>query len=408
MGMWWMAFRLALRSLTRNKLRAALTVLGILIGVAAVVAMTALGDGASASIQNQMGALGVNLLWVFPGQSTSSGVRGEMGSRPTLSEDDAEAIARELFTVQAVAPVITASAQLVVGARNYATRVTGSTPDYLRVRAWPVARGAAFTDADLRLAARTCMIGETVRRALFDQADPIGQTVRIGRMPCTVVALLAPKGQGSFGQDYDDTVVMPITAVRARLRHTPGREVDQIMVSVREQDLMTRAQDQLTALLRQRHRTPEADENDFMVRNLQDLMATLERTRSTLSTLLLAIACIALLVGGIGVMNIMLVSVSERTREIGIRLAIGARSADILAQFLVEAVTLSTIGGVAGLALGVGAGTVLGRAMEWNVRFSPTAAVIAFATSGGIGVVFGFFPARRAAQLDPITALRHE
>ena len=180
------------------------------------------------------------------------------------------------------------------------------------------------------------------------------------------------------------------------------------MVSVREQELMTRAQEQLTALLRQRHRVPEGEENDFMVRNLQDLMATLERTRSTLSTLLLAIACIALLVGGIGVMNIMLVSVSERTREIGIRLAIGARSADILAQFLVEAVTLSTIGGVAGLALGVGAGTVLGRAMDWTVRFSPTAAVIAFATSGGIGVVFGFFPARRAAQLDPITALRHE
>ena len=408
MGMWWMAFRLALRSLTRNKLRAGLTVLGILIGVAAVVAMTALGDGASASIQNQMGALGVNLLWVFPGSNTSSGVRGEVGSRPTLSEDDADAIARELFTVQAVAPVITASAQVVLGARNYATRVTGSTPDYLRVRAWALSRGSPFTEADLRLAARTCMIGETVRKALFDQGDPIGQTVRIGRMPCTVVALLAPKGQGSFGQDYDDTIVMPITAVRARLRHTPGREVDQIMVSVREQDLMARAQEQLTALLRQRHRVADGDENDFMVRNLQDLMATLERTRSTLSTLLLAIACIALLVGGIGVMNIMLVSVSERPREIGIRLAIGARSADILAQFLVEAVTLSTIGGVAGLALGVGAGTLLGRAMEWSVRFSPTAAVIAFATSGGIGVVFGFFPARRAAQLDPITALRHE
>jgi len=202
--------------------------------------------------------------------------------------------------------------------------------------------------------------------------------------------------------------VMPISAVRARLRHTPGREVDQIMVSVREQDLMARAQEQLTALLRQRHRVAEGEENDFMVRNLQDLMATLERTRSTLSTLLLAIACIALLVGGIGVMNIMLVSVSERTREIGIRLAIGARSADILAQFLVEAVTLSTVGGIAGLALGVGAGALLGRAMEWTVRFSPTAALVAFATSGGIGVVFGFFPARRAAQLDPITALRHE
>ena len=403
-----MAFRLALRSLTRNKLRAALTVLGILIGVAAVVAMTALGDGASTSIERQMSALGVNLLWVFPGATSTSGVRGEVGSRPTLSEDDSDAIRRELFNVQAVAPVLTVSAQVVFGARNYATRVTGSTSDYLRVRAWTLSKGQPFTDADLRIAGRACLLGETVRRALFDAGDPIGQTIRIGRVPCLVVGLLAAKGQGSFGQDYDDTVVMPISAVRARLKHSPGRDVDQILVSVREQDLMSRAQDQVTALLRQRHRIPEAEENDFTVRNLQDLMATLERTRSTLSALLLSIACIALLVGGIGVMNIMLVSVSERTREIGIRMAIGARSADILAQFLVEAVTLSAIGGVAGLALGVTAGTVLGRAMEWNVRFSPTAALVALATSGGIGIVFGFFPARRAAHLDPIQALRHE
>ena len=382
--------------------------LGILIGVAAVVAMTALGDGASTSIERQMSALGVTLLWVFPGATSTSGVRGEVGSRPTLSEDDSDAISRELFNVQAVAPVLSVSSQVVYGSRNYATRVTGSTPDYLRVRAWTLSRGQPFTDADQRIAGRACLVGETVRRALFDTADPVGQTIRIGRVPCQIVGLLAPKGQGSFGQDYDDTVVMPISAVRARLKHTPGRDVDQILVSVREQYLMARAQAQVSALRRQRHRIPEAEENDFTVRNLQDLMATLERTRSTLSALLLSIACIALLVGGIGVMNIMLVSVSERTREIGIRMAVGARSNDILAQFLVEAITLSAIGGVAGLALGVGAGAALGKAMEWSVRFSPVAAVVALATSGGIGVVFGFFPARRAAQLDPIQALRHE
>jgi putative ABC transport system permease protein len=406
--MWWMALRLAVLSLARNKLRAALSVLGILIGVAAVVAMTAIGEGAKESIERQMTAVGVNLIWVWPGASVSSGVRADGASHAALTEDDARAIAREVTAVLSVAPTLGTSAQVVFGARNVATRITGTTPDYLVARDWPIARGRAFQESDLRSAAKVCLIGETVRQSLFGRADPLGQTMRIGKLPCEIIGLLAPKGQGSFGQDYDDTVLMPITSVRARLRGSTGREVDQIMVSVRTPMQVRRTQAQVTSLVRQRHRLSESEENDFSVRNLQEMMETFERTRSTLSTLLLSIACIALLVGGIGVMNIMLVSVTERTREIGIRLAVGARSGDILAQFLVEAVTLSAIGGVAGLALGVGAGVALGKAMEWNVSFSPVAALIALGTSSGIGVVFGFFPARRAAALDPITALRHE
>jgi putative ABC transport system permease protein len=408
MAMWLMALRLAVLSLARNKLRAGLTVLGILIGVAAVVAMTALGEGARGTIEGQLGALGVNLLWVWPGSNTSSGARGEVGSAAALNEDDATAIARELGTVQATAPILGASAQVVVGSRNVATRAVGSTTDYVRVRSWGLQRGRYFTEADVRTAAKVCLLGETVRVALFGRADPVGETVRIGRVPCTVIGLLAVKGQGSFGQDYDDTVLMPITTLRARIRRASGRDVDQIMVSARDPAVMQRAQQQVLGLMRQRHRLGPGEENDFVVRNLQDIQSTFEKTRSTLSSLLLSIAFIALLVGGIGVMNIMLVSVTERTREIGIRLAVGAQARDILAQFLVEAVVLSGVGGVAGLALGVGAGYGLGKAMDWAVRFSPAAAVIALGTSSGIGVVFGFFPARRAAQLDPIAALRHE
>jgi len=403
-----MALRLAVFSLARNKLRAGLTVLGILIGVAAVVAMTALGEGARESIERQMAAVGTNLIWVWPGASVSSGVRGEAGSRLTLTEDDARAIAREITAVQAVAPTLGMATQVVAGARNVATRITGTTEAYFVARAWPLARGRVFDEADLRSAAKVCVIGETVRRSLFGQRNPVGERIRLGRLPCEVIGLLAVKGQGSFGQDYDDTVVMPITTVRARLRGSAGREVDQVMVSVRNALQVRQTQARITALLRHRHRLQDHEENDFSVRNLPEMMETLERTRGTLTTLLLAIACIALLVGGIGVMNIMLVSVTERTREIGIRLAVGATGADILAQFLVEAVTLSALGGLAGLGLGIAAGVALGRAMDWNVSFSPAVALIALGTSSGIGVVFGFFPARRAAALDPIAALRHE
>ncbi len=404
----WMALRLAVLSLTRNKLRAALTVLGILIGVAAVVAMTAIGTGAQQKIEQQLSTLGVNLLIVFPGTTNTSGARAGAGTAQTLTEDDARAIVREIPAVVSVAPTLSAAVQAVSGGRNWATRVSGTTVDYFSVRAWPLTRGQLWGDSDVRTAGKVCIIGETVWHNLFGNDDPLGQTLRLGRVPCRVIGLLAPKGQSSFGQDQDDTIIVPITTFRARVSHVTGNEVSAILVSARDPSLTRRAEGQITELLAQRHHIGPGEENDFNVRNLQDVAQAFESTRATFTMLLLAIASIALLVGGIGVMNIMLVSVTERTREIGIRLAVGARSLDIMAQFLIEAVTLSAIGGFGGLALGAVAAHFLGKAMEWNAELSPAAAIAAVGIAGGVGVVFGFFPARRAAALDPIQALRHE
>jgi putative ABC transport system permease protein len=407
--MWFMALRLALRALARNKLRATLTVLGILIGVAAVVTMTALGAGAKERIESQLSTLGVNMLMVFPGATATGGARGGAGTAGGLTEDDARAIVREVPSVAAAAPLLSASAQVVAAGRNWATRINGTTPEYFSVRAWPAAEGDVFGDAEVRVAAKVCVIGETVRQNLFDRGeDPIGRTIRIGKMPCTVIAVLEPKGQSSFGQDQDDTVLVPISTFRARVSRRPGREVNMIMVSARDPLVTRRAESGITSLLRQRHRIGPGTENDFTVRNMADLARSFDEQRAALTFLLLSVASISLLVGGIGVMNIMLVSVTERTREIGIRLAIGARARDILAQFLIEAVALAAVGGIAGLGLGIVASYMLGRTTEWSVRIQPESALLAVAVAGGIGVVFGFFPARRAAKLDPIVALRHE
>lgn len=403
-----MAFRLALRALGRNKLRAGLTVLGILIGVAAVVTMTALGAGAKERIESQLASLGVNVLMVFPGATATGGARGAQGTAGGLTEDDARAIVREIPSVAYAAPLLSASAQVVAGPRNTATRVQGTTPEYFLVRNWAPSEGTLWTDAEVRVAAKTCVIGETVRNNLFGSENPVGRTIRIGRMPCTVVGVLEPKGQSSFGMDQDDTIVVPITTFRARVARRPGREVNFIMVSARDPMVTRRAEMAITALLRQRHRLGPGTENDFTVRNLADVARSFDEQRATLTFLLLAVASISLLVGGIGVMNIMLVSVTERTREIGIRLAIGARSRDILAQFLIESVVLASIGGVAGLALGIVASFMLGRTTEWSVRIQPESALLAVVVAAGTGVLFGFFPARRAAKLDPIVALRHE
>jgi putative ABC transport system permease protein len=409
MMMWLMALRLALRALARNKLRATLTVLGILIGVAAVVAMTALGAGAKDRIEAQLASLGVNMLVVYPGATTTGGVRTAAGTAVGLTEDDARAISREVPSVSAVAPMLGASTQVVAAGRNASTRITGTTPDYFVVRAWNVASGFLFTDAEIRTASKVCLLGETVRQALFPNGeDPLGRSIRVGRMPCTVIGVLATKGQSSFGQDQDDTVIVPITTFRARILNRPNGSINSIMLSAREPNLTRRAEGAITALLRQRHHISAGDEPDFSVRNLQDLAQSFDEQRATLTFLLLAVASISLLVGGIGVMNIMLVSVTERTREIGIRLAIGARARDIMAQFLVEAVVLSAIGGVAGLGLGVFVSYMLGRSTQWSVKIQPDSALIAVAVASGIGVVFGFFPARSAAKLDPIVALRHE
>jgi len=405
---WGMAFRLALRSLVRAKLRASLTALGILIGIAAVVTTNALGVGAQRRMEAQMTTLGVNLLVVMPGGGRTGGARGAMGSGATLTDADAEAIAREIPTVARVAPTVGSSAQVVAGERNVSTRITGTTADYFSVRSWAASAGALWTAEDVATSAPTCAIGETVRQGLFGGSDPIGSELRVGNMPCNVVAVLARKGQSGLGQDNDDTVVMPITSFRAGIFRMPNGRVNSIMVTAAGPDVLRRAQDAITALLRQRLRIRPNMEDTFNVANLSDLTSAMNEQTAIVSALLMVVASISLLVGGIGVMNIMLVSVTERTREIGIRLAIGARANDILAQFLIEATTLAAIGGVAGIGLGVGASLVIGRLTDFSVGFSADIALISIAVSGGIGVVFGFFPARSAARLDPIVALRRE
>jgi len=405
---WLMAFRLALRSLVRAKLRASLTALGILIGIAAVVTTNALGVGAQRRMEAQMTTLGVNLLVVMPGGGRTGGARGAMGSGATLTDADAEAIAREVPTVARVAPTVGSSAQVVAGERNVSTRITGTTADYFAVRSWTASAGALWTAEDVATSAPTCAIGETVRQGLFGGSDPIGSELRVGNMPCNVVAVFARKGQSGLGQDNDDTVVMPITSFRAGIFRLPNGRVNSIMVTAAGPDVLRRAQDGITALLRQRLRIRPNTEDTFVVSNLSDLTSAFNEQTAIVSALLMVVASISLLVGGIGVMNIMLVSVTERTREIGIRLAIGARANDILAQFLIEATTLAVIGGVAGIGLGVAASLVIGWLTDFSVGFSPDIALVSMAVSGGIGVVFGFFPARSAAKLDPIVALRRE
>jgi macrolide transport system ATP-binding/permease protein len=405
---WFMAFRLALRSLVRAKLRASLTALGILIGIAAVVTTNALGVGAQQKMQAQMTTLGVNLLVVMPGGMRTGGVRSAQGTAASLTDDDAAAIAREVPTVARVAATVGSSVQVVAGERNVSTRATGTTADYFAVRSWGAALGTLWGEDAVTAGAPACAIGETVRQGLFGGADPVGQEIRVGAMPCNVVAVLARKGQSGLGQDNDDTVVMPISTFRAGINRMPNGGVNSIMVTASGPDTVHRAQDAITALLRQRHRIRPGAEDNFGVSNLSDLTSAFNEQTAIVSALLMVVASISLLVGGIGVMNIMLVSVTERTREIGIRLAIGARSRDILAQFLIEATTLAAIGGVAGLAVGVGASLVIGRLTEFSVGFNPDIAATSMAVSGGIGVVFGFFPARSAARLDPIVALRRE
>jgi putative ABC transport system permease protein len=359
-------------------------------------------------MQAQMTTLGVNLLVVMPAGMRTGGVRSAQGTAASLTDEDAEAIAREVPTVATVAPTVGSGAQVVAGERNVSTRITGTTAGFFTVRSWSASLGALWTDEEVRSRASACAIGETVRQGLFGGTDPIGSEIRVGQMPCTVVAVLARKGQSGFGQDNDDTVVMPISSFRAGINRMPNNQVNSIMVTARGPDVLRRAQDSITALLRQRHRIRPGSEDNFGVSNLSDLTSAFNEQTAIVSALLMVVASISLLVGGIGVMNIMLVSVTERTREIGIRLAIGARGRDILAQFLIEATTLAVIGGVAGIAVGIGASLLVGRLTEFSVGFRPDIAAISMAVSGGIGVIFGFFPARSAARLDPIVALRRE
>ena len=401
--------RIALRALNRNKMRSILTMLGIIIGVGAVIAMVGVGQGAQQVMQEQIQAMGSNLLFVGSGTVNRGGMRMGWGATKSLVEDDMKAILQEVPTVQAAAPGDGTGAQVVFGNDNWSTRITGTTPSYFDIRNWPTAEGTVFTQSDEDTAANVAVIGETVRKNLFGATDPIGQTIRINNLPFRVIGLLVPKGaSAAMGQDQDDTIMVPLTTCQKKM--TGHTWLQWIMVSAKSKDMSYTAQQQITSLLRDRHRIKAGDDDDFFVRNLAD-MADLADQQSRVMTILLAsIAGVSLLVGGIGIMNIMLVSVTERTREIGILKALGATRRDILVQFLLEAALLALLGGVIGIVLGYAAGAGIAMMIP---NFPPASVplwvvLVAAGFSALVGVVFGLMPASKAAGLDPIEALRYE
>ncbi len=403
--------RIALAALRINKLRSALTMLGIIIGVAAVITMVAVGAGAQARVEDQIKSLGSNLIIILSGNFTSGGVRMGSGSQLTITEDDAYALQREVGGVQAAAPQLRGSGQVVFGNNNWSTQIYGITPEYMEARQWEVAEGRAIDTSHVEGAAKVVLLGQTVSRTLFGDSDPVGETIRIRRVPHTVIGILDRKGQSMIGQDQDDVVLIPISTARKRVlggTQVKSRNVQSISVRVKDGADMPSTEQEMRDLLRQRHKLQPAQEDDFFLRNLSEVLAAQEASSKILALLLAAIASVSLLVGGIGIMNIMLVSVTERTREIGLRMAVGARGRDILTQFLVEAVTLALIGGIIGIALGALASFLVGHFAGWRTEMSFAAVVLAFGFAGAVGVFFGFYPARTAARLVPIEALRHE
>ena len=403
--------RVALNALRVNLLRSVLTMLGIIIGVAAVITMLAVGSGAEARIKEQIKSLGSNLMIITAGARTANGARIGTGITPDLTEDDAAAIAREVPEVEAVAPTYRGSAQVVFGNANWATQVFGITPDYFTVRNWTLESGRMFEPAEMSGAGKVAMIGQTVARELFGDADPMDQTIRIKNVPVTIVGVLGRKGQNMTGNDQDDVIMVPLSTARNRIVGVEAgkpRQVGMIQIKVFDGESMSETEDKIRALLRQRLRTAEGQPDPITVRNLTEMLAAQEESSKVMSMLLAAVASVSLLVGGIGIMNIMLVSVTERTREIGLRMAVGARAADILTQFLVEAVTLSLVGGLIGIALGVGGSWMIAEFAGWQTQLSTASIALAVSFSAAIGIFFGFYPARKAARLLPIQALRYE
>jgi putative ABC transport system permease protein len=404
----WGTFRIALLALGRNKMRSGLTMLGIIIGVGAVIAMVGIGQGASASIQSQISQLGNNMLFVWAGSTNQGGMRGGSGSSATLVPEDVDAIERECPAVRAASPGVRANGQLVFGNQNWSASsgIQGTNEKFPDIRAWPVATGEFFTEGDVRTSARVCVIGKTIVDNLFSGADPLGQTMRIRNLPFRVIGVLSTKGQNQYGQDQDDTVIVPYTTAQKKMLSIT--HVNQIMVSAVSPAATFTAEKQITELLRQRHRLGPNQENDFTVRNLTDVAEAADESSKIMTNLLASIAGVSLLVGGIGIMNIMLVSVTERTREIGIRMAIGARSGVIRRQFLIESITLSVVGGIFGVLLGVGASITISNTLNWPTLISPISIFASVIFSVLVGVAFGYYPARKAASLDPIDALRYE
>jgi putative ABC transport system permease protein len=396
------AFLLALREIRNNLLRAGLTTLGIIIGVGAVIMMVTLGTGATSSITNTIASMGRNLLIVQPGQHRP----GSMNTAPSFQIVDADAIKRDINSLAAVAPQTSSSAVAIVGNHSHTTNIVGTTNDFFTAREWNVVSGRKFTVSEDRSGQSVCVLGQTVRKELYGAQDPIGQRMRLGKISCEVVGLLESKGQSTFGQDQDDYVIMPVRAVQRRL--TGNNNVDMIWVSAQSSSVTEHVKADITNLLRERRRVAQGSENDFEVGDLKEISRMITATTQTLTAFLSAIAAVSLLVGGIGIMNIMLVSVTERTREIGIRLAIGARARDVLLQFLIEAAVISALGGIVGIIVGLGGAAGVASMLKLPFIFQPGIVVIAVLFSAGVGVAFGYFPARRAAHLDPIEALRHE
>ena len=399
-------FNVALRALRRNKLRSVLTALGIIIGVGAVIAMVGIGNGAKAQVEAQIASLGQNVILIFSGSTTSSGIRTGWGGAGTLKIEDAEAIRREVPGVIGVSEEVVSTTQVAAGNQNWFTRIYGESADYFDIRQWPLADGAPFTSQDVRSANKVCVIGRTTATQIYGNENPIGQILRIKEVPFTITGVLTPKGLSTQGVDQDDIVIMPYTSAMKRV--IGGTTLRNINVQIGDPQQLEAAQQQIISLLRQRHNIRPGRDDDFTVRNQQEIAQAATATTAVMTVLLGSIAGVSLVVGGIGIMNIMLVSVTERTREIGVRMAVGAHGSDILTQFLIEAVTLSSVGGVIGIICGIGASKALSTYAHWPTLISISSIAIAFLFSAAVGIFFGFYPARKAAALDPIEALRYE
>ena len=400
--------RIALKAIRRNKIRSSLTMLGVIIGVASVIAMIALGSGARASIDQQIQSQGTNVIFVSSGSWGRPGggaVRGGAGTVTTLTLDDVKAIAA-LPGITRVSPMVRGRAQVIAADQNWNTSVEGGNEDYLAIRNWSLVSGENFTARDVLVAEKVCVLGDTVVRNVFPDQDPVGQVIRVKNLPFRVLGVLAPKGQGQFGQDQDDLIIAPYTTIQKKLLGITY--VQQVYVSAANSDQVEQLAVNITRLMRQRHRITNPDEDDFTVRTVEEMAATRVQMANTMTGLLMSVASVSLLVGGIGIMNIMLVSVTERTREIGLRMAVGARTRDILRQFLAEAVSLSVVGGVVGIALGVLVSQVMTWRLGWPTTITSVSILVAFAFAGAVGIFFGYYPARKAANLDPIEALRYE
>jgi putative ABC transport system permease protein len=405
---WRAILRSAVRALGRNRLRSALTMLGIVIGVGAVIAMVSLGQGAEVMVQDQIASIGTNIMFVTPGSLTSGGVRLGAGAASTLTVEDSESIARECPAVAAASPAVRTAQQMVFGDQNWFTQVQGTNEMFPLIRDWPIQQGAFFTSTDVRSSARVVVLGATAVSKLLPGGDPVGQTIRIGKLPFRVVGVLASKGQSLMGQDQDDLAVMPYSTVQKKLLGQKIPSVNQIMVSSISPNASDLAVREITALLRQRHRIPASQPDDFTIHNLTDIANAAQRTNTIMTLLLGSIAAVSLVVGGIGIMNIMLVSVTERTREIGVSMAVGARPGYVRGQFLTESVMLSLLGGLLGVVVGSALAVTIAHALGWPTDVSVLSVLVSFGFAASVGVFFGYYPAHKAASMDPIEALRYE